>query len=385
MFEFKIKEKSKRSKARIGVFKTPHGSIETPMFMPVGTVGAVKTMSPGDLDEVGAQIILGNTYHLYLRPGDDLIKKAGGLHKYIGYKGPILTDSGGFQVFSLSESVLKKKGQSNLKPAEVSDRGVCFFSHLDGSKHFFKPETSIKIQENLGSDILMAFDECPPASATKIEVEKAVKRTHAWLDKCIKAKTREDQALFPICQGGVYKDLREESARFIAKKDLPGNAIGGVSVGESRQNIYKVASWCTEILPEKKPRYLMGIGYPEDIAEVVALGVDMFDCVLPTRLARHGIFWRFADTDSRFLKKLKGLSAGYEQVNIKNAKFRNDFGVIDKKCRCKACTGGFSLSYIRHLISEDEPLGIHLLTCHNLTFTFDLIGLIKQEIKAGKY
>lgn len=384
MFEFKITKKSNKSRARIGKFTTPHGVVETPVFMPVGTVGAVKTMSPDDLREVGAQIILGNTYHLYLRPGSKLIKNIGGLHEFNRYSGPMLTDSGGFQVFSLGESKLAGK-EGNLKPTKISDEGVRFYSHLDGSEHFFSPMTSIKIQEDLGADIIMAFDECPPASASRREVECAVERTHNWLEKCISAKTRNDQALFPICQGGIHKDLREKSARFIDGKDLPGNAIGGVSVGEDKKNIYEVVSWCTAVLSEKKPRYLMGIGYPEDIVEVVARGVDMFDCVLPTRLARHGIFWRFNKKGGRGTKQLSGLELFYEQANVKNSKYKNDFTVISSECQCKACQNGFSLSYIRHLVSMNEPLGIHLLTCHNLEFVFSLIELVKKNIRIDKF
>lgn len=383
MFEFTISKKSKKSKARIGKFITPHGAIQTPVFMPVGTVGAVKTMTPADLEDLGSQIILGNTYHLYLRPGNKLVRKMGGLHQFMRWYRPILTDSGGFQVFSLGEAVISKKS-GDLKPTKISDKGVDFYSHLDGSKHFFEPETSIGIQEDLGSDIIMAFDECPPASASRIEVEAAVKRTHEWLERCIKVKNREDQALFPICQGGIYKDLREESAKFIQSKDLPGHAIGGVSVGESKQKIYQVAKWCCDILTDKKPRYLMGIGYPEDIVEVVKLGIDMFDCVLPTRLARHAIVWKFSNAGPK-LKKLEGLNLSYQQLNIKNAKFKNDFNPIDRRCTCKACSNGFSISYIRHLILENEPLGIHLLTCHNLKFVFDLVEEVKGQIKSGRF
>lgn len=382
MFEYKILKNSKKSRARIGLFDTPHGRIETPVFMPVGTVGAVKTMTPSDLDDLGAQIILGNTYHLYLRPGNKLIKKVGGLHGFTTYQKPILTDSGGFQVFSLGESRAATR-RGNLKPAIISEKGVKFYSHLDGSEHFFSSKKAIQIQEDLGGDIIMAFDECPPASSSVEQVRKAVERTHRWLDECIEAKSRADQALFPICQGGTNRELREMSAAYINAKNLPGNAIGGVSVGESKEKIYKVVSWCTEILDQAKPRYLMGIGYPEDIVRVIALGVDMFDCVLPTRLARHGIFWRFGGKAGS--KQLPPLKIKYEQVNIKNSKYKNDSSVIDGKCRCKACAGGLSVSYIRHLVSENEPLGIHLLTCHNLRFVFDLINLIKQEIESSRF
>lgn len=382
MFEFKIKHKSLKSKARIAVFSTPHGEIETPIFMPVGTVGAVKTMTNDDLDEVGAQIILANTYHLYLRPGNKLIKKAGGIHNFGGYQGPILTDSGGYQVFSLGEAMVEKRG-GDIKPTKISDKGVEFYSHLDGSRHFFAPKDSIEIQQDLGADIIMAFDECPPSTADRAEVERAVSRTHKWLEQCIEVKSRPDQALFPICQGGLHKDLRESSSKFINSKDLPGNAIGGVSVGEAKEGIYKVVNWCVKYLDEKKPRYLMGIGYPEDIVEVVKRGIDMFDCVLPTRLARHAVAWSFCDKGRGV--ELKDLNKSYEQINLNNSKYKDDFETISKNCRCYACRNNLSKSYLKHLVSEREPLGIHLLTTHNLTFVFDLIKDIKEGITQGRY
>jgi len=400
MFEYKIIKKSSKSKARIGVFSTPHGNIETPVFMPVGTVGAVKTMKPGELKSLGAQIILANTYHLYLRPGDDLIKKAGGLHKFERWNKPILTDSGGFQVFSLGEEKVGKRGVSNLKPAKISDRGVEFASHLDGSRHFITPEKSIKIQENLGADIIMAFDVCPPATANLAQVKSAVKRTHRWLDRCIRAKKRQDQALFPICQGGTDKNLREESAHHINSLDLPGNAIGGVAVGESKKKIYQVTSWCIDMLDENKPRYLMGIGYPEDIVEVVSRGVDMFDCVLPTRLARHGVVWVSPKSEngrpakpgvagpkvkSKKLIQISELNTSYEQINIKKSIYKNDFSTIGEGCDCYTCKSGFSRAYLRHLVLENEPLGINLLTIHNLRFTTRLVELVKNKIRSGKF
>ncbi len=382
MFEFEITQQSKKSKARTGVFKTPHGDICTPVFMPVGTVGAVKTMTPDDLETVGAQIILANTYHLYLRPGNKLIKKAGGLHNYTGYPRPFLTDSGGYQVFSLGKAMVEKRG-GDIKPTKISDKGVEFFSHIDGSKHFFSPEDSIKIQQDLGADIIMAFDECPPATADRAEVRKAVTRTHAWLERCIKVKSNSNQALIPICQGGLHKDLREESSKFINSKNMPANAIGGVSVGEAKKDIYKVVDWCIKYLDEKKPRYLMGVGYPEDIVEVISRGIDMFDCVLPTRLARHGLVWLFSD-DGRQIN-LKKLNKSYSQINLKNAKYKTDFDPISKTCRCYACKNRLSKSYLKHLISENEPLGIHLLTIHNLTFIFDLIEEMKTAIASNRY
>ena len=377
MFEYKIKTRSKKSKARIGEFTTPHGVIETPVFMPVGTVGAVKTMTPNDLETVGSQIILSNTYHLYLRPGEDLIEKAGGLHSYIKWPHPILTDSGGFQVFSLGEGRRENRGDFPIKKAKVDDRGVTFYSHLDGSKHYLDPEKSIKIQEKLGADIIMALDVCPPATATRTDVEKAISATHLWLERCIKAKKRKDQALFPICQGGVFRDLREKSARHINDLNMPGNAIGGVSVGEAKEKIYEVATWCTEILNENKPRYLMGIGYPEDIARVIPLGIDMFDCVLPTRLARHGLSW----VKSLKGKKLKNLKYSYESIDLKRSIFKKDLGPISDNCGCYTCKKGFSKSYLRHLIQENEPLGIHLVTEHNLYFVHILVSDIKSTIR----
>jgi queuine tRNA-ribosyltransferase len=382
MFEYKILKSSKNSKARIGVFKTPHGDIETPVFMPVGTVGAVKTMKPIELKTLGAQIILANTYHLYLRPGDKLIKRAGGLHKFTRWNGPILTDSGGFQVFSLGEGKVGNRGVGNLKPAKISDRGVEFSSHLDGSRHFISAEKSIKIQENLGADIIMAFDECPPATATLAQVDSAVRRTHQWLDRCIKTKKRQDQALFPICQGGTDRKLREQSARYINSLNLPGNAIGGVAVGETKKKIYQVTSWCADILDENKPRYLMGIGYPEDIVEVIRQGIDMFDCVLPTRLARHGVVW--SSSKSKKQVRIAGLNISYEQINLKRSVYKSDLTVIEQGCDCYTCKNGFSRSYLRHLILENEPLGINLLTIHNLRFTTKLVELVKSKIMSGR-
>ena len=385
MFSYKIQQKSKISKARLGVFETPHGLIKTPVFMPVGTVGAVKTMLPDELENIGSQIILGNTYHLYLRPGDKLIKKLGGLAKFTTWNKPMLTDSGGFQVFSLSGE--KNRGvKQKQKPRKITEAGVSFYSHLDGSKHFISPEKSIEIQENLGADIIMAFDHVPPADASKKDVTEALKRTHRWLERCMKAKSRNDQALFPICQGGQFKDLRKESAQFISSLDLPGNAIGGVSVGEKKEKIYEVTDWCTEILPENKPRYLMGIGYPEDICRVVKLGIDMFDCVLPTRLARHGVVWvktRGQKPDTRS-QKLEGLDYSYEQIDLSKAKNLSK-DPIDKECNCPICKQKFSRIYINHLLKEGEPLGIHLTSVHNLYFTHNLVNDIKKKIADNKF
>ncbi len=380
MFQYKIFHKSNISKARTGAFSTPHGSISTPVFMPVGTVGAVKTMLPSELENQGSQIILGNTYHLYLRPGDKLIKKLGGLQKFTSWNKPMLTDSGGFQVFSLSGA--KDRGESQKqKPRKLTEKGVTFYSHIDGSKHFISPEKSIEIQENLGADIIMAFDHVLPADATKNDVKEAMERTHRWLDRCIKAKRRSDQALFPICQGGQFKDLREISAQIISNLDMPGNAIGGVSVGEKKEKIYEVTSWCSEILPENKPRYLMGIGYPEDICKVIKLGIDMFDCVLPTRLARHGVVWIKSSKQNAI--KLEGLDYGYEQIDLSKAKNISE-KPIEANCKCPSCQG-FSRIYINHLLKEGEPLGIHLTTLHNLHFTHQLVKDITKAIEENKF
>lgn len=384
MFEFKIIKKSKLSKARTAVFSTPHGDIKTPVFMAVGTVGAVKTMTTTDLDSVGSQIILGNTYHLYLRPGADLIKEAGGLHGFTKWNKPILTDSGGFQVFSLGANSNKEFNKKALiKPAKINEDGVKFYSHLDGSEHFISPEKSIEIQEKLGGDIIMAFDDCPPPDIANDKLVDSVSRTFRWLDRCLKVKSRDDQALFPICQGGTNKQLRQESARKINDIDMPGNAIGGVSVGEKKEKIYEVTDWCTDILDEHKPRYLMGIGYPEDIAKVISLGIDMFDCVLPTRLARHGTVW--VKSNNKTAKRLHGLDYGYLEVDITKSKYKNSLEVIDGECKCETCKAGYSISYLRHLISEKEPLGIHLLTVHNLYFINKLVEDISKRIASDKY
>ncbi len=379
MYEFEITHKSNRSKARTGVFNLPRGKIETPVFMPVGTVGAVKTMSPDDLRQVGAKIILANTYHLYLRPGDELIRKMGGLNNYMRWASPILTDSGGYQVFSLGEGI-RNLPKTQLKKATISEKGVVFYSHLDGKKHLMTPEKSIKIQANLGSDLVMAFDDCPIALADKTRIKEAVERTIAWYERCKRESQRSKSgALVPICQGGKFQDLRKLSCEFLNKTNAPALAIGGVSVGEAKEDIYKVASWCTDILDPSRPHYLMGIGYPEDIAEVVERGIDMFDCVLPTRLARHGNVW--IKSNEKNAKKIKGVSYSYKQINLMRSDYQLDKSTLDRQCNCKLCKAGFSKSYLRHLLKEREPLAIHLLTAHNLTFMFGLIRDLHSAIK----
>jgi queuine tRNA-ribosyltransferase len=366
-FKYEIKAKDKDTHARCGVLNTPHGKIKTPVFMPVGTKATVKTLSPEELNDIGADVILANTYHLYLRPGSDVVKKMGGLHKWMNWDKPILTDSGGFQVFSLAS-----KGQS--KPlVKIKQNGVEFKSHYDGSKHFFSPESAMRIQDDLGADIVMAFDECSPAYAARQYTKEAMQRTHEWAKLCKKEweklqKNRDKkQALFPIVQGGIHKDLRIESTKFMADLDLPGIAIGGLSVGESKNEMYEILDSINPYLPKEKPRYLMGVGTPEDLLEAVAHGIDMFDCVLATRNARHGSFWSL---DGRF--------------HIKNSEFKYEKAPLMDKCKCYTCKN-YSASYIRHLIMEKEMFGQRLLTIHNLHFLVDLMEKAQNHILKGTF
>jgi len=357
MFDFKIKSRDPKSAARSGVFATPHGKIKTPVFMPVGTKATVKTLTPHDLTGLQAEIILANTYHLFLRPGDKLIKKWGGLHKWMNWDKPILTDSGGFQVFSLAEM------------RKIKDDGVEFQSQIDGGqKHFFTPKKVMEIQTNLGADIIMAFDECAPGDSDKSYAKEALKRTHRWALECKKhQKDSEKQALFPIIQGVIYEDLRMESAKFMSELDLPGIAIGGLSVGESKQDMYQTLEVIEPHLPKNKPRYLMGVGSPEDLVNAVLRGVDMFDCVLPTRLARTG---------SAFLPE--------GRVDLRNAKFKTSTKALQEDCTCYCCQN-FTASYLHHLIKEKEILGLKLLTIHNLHFLIDLMQTMRSEIAKGSF
>jgi queuine tRNA-ribosyltransferase len=341
--------------ARAGVLSTPRGQVETPAFMPVGTKGTVKGLTPGDLREVGAGIVLGNTYHLYLRPGSDLIKEAGGLHAFMGWQGPILTDSGGYQVFSLAQT------------RRISEEGVEFASVYDGSPHMFTPELTTRIQEDLGSDVAMVLDECPPANADREYHEESLRRTGRWARRCKEAHEKRDQALFGIVQGGLYPDLREESLGLTVEIGFDGYAVGGLSVGESREEMLKTLALTAPRLPAEKPRYFMGIGDPVGILQVVALGVDMFDCVLPTRLARHGAA---LTQDGR--------------INLKNARYRTDFGPLDPGCACEACAG-YSRAYLAHLVKENELLGHRLVTLHNVRFSVDLCLRARREIGAGRF
>ncbi len=354
-FQFQVQCQCQKTSARIGEFHTPHGIVHTPRFMPVGTLANVKTVTPDQLKECQAEMVLANTYHLHLQPGEDLVAEAGGLHKFMGWDGPILTDSGGFQVFSLSDM------------REISDEGVKFKSPRDGKMINLTPEKSIQIQNQLGADVIMAFDECAPYPATRDEIKNASDRTTRWLERCLEAHTRtNDQALFGIVQGGVYIDLRQQSAREITSFDLPGYAIGGVSVGEPPELIAKIVQAITPLLPTNKPRYLMGIGTHREMAQAVAAGMDLFDCVIPTRLARHGAVLVRDHSQVG--------TTGENRWNLKNSRFRRDFDPIDSECPCYTCRT-FSRAYLGHLLRSQEVLGYTLLSIHNIT---DLIRFTQQ-------
>ena len=349
-------KKDSRTKARRGRVNTPHGPIETPVFMPVGTAGTVKAMKPEEVRDMGAQIILGNTYHLYLRPGHEVVKAAGGLHKFMNWERAILTDSGGFQVFSLG--AMRK----------ISEEGVEFRSHIDGSKHMLSPEKSMEIQNALGSDIMMAFDECAPYPADRNYVKNSLERTTRWLKRCKDFhKNTEQQSLFGIMQGGMYKDLRKQSAEEIVELDLPGYAIGGLSVGEPKELMYEIMDDCVDYLPAEKPRYLMGVGSPDCLFEGVERGIDMFDCVLPTRIARHGM-----------------AMTSQGRVNIKNAKYERDFTPLDPHCDCYTCRN-YSKAYLRHLFKCDEILSSMLMTTHNLHFLVNTMAGIRKAIEEDRF
>ena len=345
-----------RTKARRGRVTTPHGVIETPVFMPVGTAATVKAMRPEEIKEMGAEIVLSNTYHLYLRPGHEVVKAAGGLHKFMNWDRPILTDSGGFQVFSLG--AMRK----------IREEGVEFRSHIDGYRHMLSPEKSMEIQNALGSDIIMAFDECAPYPADRKYVKDSLERTTRWLKRCKEYhKDTERQSLFGIMQGGMYKDLRRESAEQIVELDLPGYAIGGLSVGEPKEIMYDVMDECVDYLPKEKPRYLMGVGSPDCLFEGVERGIDMFDCVLPTRIARHGM-----------------AMTSQGRVNIKNARYERDFTPLDPECDCYTCRN-YSKAYLRHLFKADEILSSMLMTNHNLHFLVKTMQNIRKSIEEDRF
>lgn len=353
--KYELIHKDKETRARYGMLETNYGKFETPMFMPVGTQATVKTLDYRDIKEIGSGVILANTYHLWLRPGEDIVDKAGGLHRFMNYDGPILTDCGGFQVFSLS------------KPKDISEDGVIFKSHINGEKLFLTPEKSIMIQNKLDSDIAMSFDECIPYPASYEYVKNSVERTLRWARRGKEVFDNPRQSLFGIVQGGEYKDLREYSAKETVKMGFDGYAIGGTSVGEDKETMYKMIDYAIEYLPEDKARYLMGVGDPYDLFEGVERGVDMFDCVHPTRLARHG---------HAFTK--------YGKINLKNAKYKEDFTPVDSSCDCECCKH-YTKAYIRHLLVAEETLGQRLLSIHNLRFLIRIMENIRLSIKEDRF
>jgi len=360
--QFEVLSTDPKSSARTGIIKTGHGEIQTPIFMPVGTAGSVKAVHPRELKEdIKAQIILGNTYHLYLRPGTEVLEKAGGLHHFNGWDKPILTDSGGYQVFSLAAQ------------RKITENGVTFKSHIDGSSHLFTPEKSMEIQRSIGADIVMAFDECPPYPCTYRYAMDSMEMTHRWLDRCIVwMKDNQPlyghvQNLFPIVQGSVFPDLRKASAEFVASRNMPGNAIGGLSVGEPAEMMYEHTALVNEILPQDKPRYLMGVGTPENILECIALGVDMFDCVMPTRNGRNGMLFT-----------TEGI------INIKNEKWKFDNSPIDEGLECFA-SREYSKSYLRHLFISKEILALQIASIQNLAFYINLVKQARQKIEEHQF
>ena len=404
MFELK----SQVNKRRIGALQTKNGVINTPFFMPIATKGAVKNLSPEDLLSIGAEIVLGNTYHLWLRPGDELIAKAGGLHQFMNWSGPILTDSGGYQVFSLGARAKEKFGTSGVK---LSEKGVDFSDPVNGSKHFMSPEKSIEIQLNLGSDIIMVLDECPPYPCSHAAAKKSLELTTRWAERCFKyfhqhiINNKEKYAdgrplLFCIIQGSIYEDLRQESARQLMNINFvslggptsgwDGFAIGGVAVGEPRKHLYEILQWVVPLLPEDKPRYLMGLGKPEELVAAVEAGMDMFDCVIPTREGRHGRLFCWSKKGKYQISNLKSQTNSklkiprtseensfYETININNEQFREDFTPIDSNCDCYTCQN-FSKAYLNHLLKTTEPFFLKLASIHNLKFYLELMENLRK-------
>ena len=354
-FYLEIKHIDKQTGARYGILHTPHGDVEVPMFMPVGTLATVKTLSPEELHEMGAGVILANTYHLSIRPGEDIVAKAGGLHKFMNWDGPILTDSGGFQVFSLAEN------------RKITEEGVEFKNHLNGDKLFMSPESSIKIQEKLGADIIMSFDECIPWPTNYDYAKKSVERTIRWAQRGKVAHTREDQALFGIVQGSDIEELRKMCADELVKMDFPGYSIGGTSIGEPKEKFFEMVEMSVKYLPADKPRYVMGVGSLDYLLGGIALGIDMFDCVLPTRLARHG-----------------ALMTSNGRVNIKNEKYKEDFTTLDPNCDCYCCKN-YTKAYLRHLYVCDEIFGKRLMSIHNIRFLIHLMEGAREAIKEDRF
>ncbi len=354
-FGFELKGKCAETLARVGVLHTPHGDIPTPVFAPVGTQATVKTVSPRDLQELGVSLLLANTYHLYLRPGAEVIAKLGGLHSFMGWQGPILTDSGGFQIFSMEH--LRK----------IDDQGVTFRSHVDGSEHRFTPEKAVAVQEQLAGDMIIVLDVCTPYPSDYEHNRIALQRTHRWAERCLQAQSRPDQMLFGVVQGGTFVDLREESARHVASLDFPGYAIGGLSVGEPKEIMHQMLEATVPLLPDDKPRHLLGVGSPEDLFEGVARGIDIFDCALPTRVARNGTF---LTREGR--------------LNIRNAEHKDDSAPVEEGCCCYTCRK-FSRAYLRHLVMAKEILGLHLATLHNLHFMLNLMDEIRAAILEGRF
>jgi queuine tRNA-ribosyltransferase len=366
---FRLTKKSKISNARVGKLKTAHGIVDTPFFMPIATVAAVKTLDNSDLKNLKAQIILSNTYHLLLRPGIEIIRKASGLHKFMNWEKPILTDSGGFQIFSLA------------KQRKIVEEGAIFRSHLDGKKFLLTPELALKIQKDSGSDIVMVLDICVPYPCSRKEAEKAVLLTTEWArkSKTYSSRLHEEQLIFGIVQGSVYKDLRMNSAKDLIELDFDGYAIGGLAVGEKREVMFDVINYVAPILPQNKPRYLMGVGQPEEIVEAVRCGIDMFDCVLPTRNARHGLLYIYnRKSELRFDKKF------YNFLHITNAKYKSDFSPVDPQCSCFTCKN-YTRAYLRHLFAVGEPLAQRLATIHNVNFYLELMRKIREQIFKNKF
>ena len=373
---FEQQHQDKNSHARAGIIHTDHGDIETPMFMPVGTQATVKTLDSFDIQNLKAEIILGNTYHLHLRPGEDLIDSVGGLHKFMNWDKPILTDSGGFQVFSLGQQKTDK-GQGGL--TKIDEEGVTFQSHIDGSKHRFTPESAIQIQHKIGADIIMVFDECTPDNAPKQYAVEAMDRTHRWAKRCLEEHKKEtrrhgyNQFLFGIIQGSTYEDLRKQSAEFICGLDFDGIAVGGESVGYNMEATKEILNWVYPLLPVEKPHYAMGVGLdPEDLLVAIEGGIDMFDCVAPTRLARHGMVFSTEKNN------------GKHRLNIKNKTYENDLSPLDKNCTCHTCKN-YTRAYLHHLFAADEMTGMRLASIHNLHFLINLMKNARQAILEDRF